>query len=197
MFNHLNNSYLCWMKFRFVFLLCILAGFISCKNDLAKINSLLSVDDSSIEVIKGVDMLYSDSAKVRVHIVSPVLNKYINQTKPYEEFPHGISVEFIDDYQNVYSKLTAKYAIRMNNDNRIIIRDSIVMFNYVTKTKLETSELIWDQTGRKIYNNKFAKISNPKDTLFGYSFFADQDFSYYEMRQMGGNFGVDAMKGAF
>lgn len=165
----------------FIFLV-ILAS--SCSNDMDQINRLIDEKEVKIERASNVELIYSDSAMVKVLVKSPELIRHVDRTNPIDEFPNGIHVNFYDDYERVSSYLDAKYALRMEKDKRIIVRDSVVFYNKKNE-KLETNELIWDEVEQKISSEKFVMITRPEigDTIMGYGIEANEDFTRFEIKR--------------
>ena len=143
-------------------------------------------DDSIIEteIAKDVEILYSDSAQLRVRVISPILLRHIDKTDPHDEFPEGLRAEFYNENKRVVSWLESKYAVRYEKSERIITKDSVVLYNKKNE-KLETSELIWDEKEKRIYTDKFVRITQPEkgDTSYGYGFITDQDFNRFEIKR--------------
>lgn len=154
----------------------------SCTNDLAEVKKIVSDDDLSIEIAKNIEMLYSDSAQVKVRILSPTLKRYSTQQETYDEFPDGLKVEFLNKNQQATSWLEANYAIKKEKDSKIYIEDNVVLYNR-REEKLFTEELVWDEANEIVYTNKAVKIVQPAigDTSFGFGFKADQEFTRFEI----------------
>ncbi len=154
----------------------------SCTNDTAEVRSLFSTDDLKVELVKDVEIFYSDSARVKIIIKSPEMRRYVEYSYSNDEFPEGIYVEFLDENQRPVSWLESKYAIRSNKERKIYVRDSVVFYNSAND-KLTTSELIWDEGAGEIYTDKFVRISQPakRDTSYGYGFKANEDLSRFEI----------------
>ena len=58
-----------------------------------------------------------------------------------------------------------------------------------TNNKGETfksEELIWDENQKRVYSNLLVSIITDKATISGTSFWAKEDFSYYEIKQGAG-----------
>lgn len=149
-----------------------------------QINRLVDEKNIKIERASDVELIYSDSAVVQVKVISPELIRHLDKNNPIDEFPIGIHVNFYDDYQRVSSYLDAKYALRMEKDKRIIVRDSVVFYNKKNE-KLETNELIWNETEGSITSEKFVMITRPEqgDTIMGYGIIANEDFSRFEIKR--------------
>jgi len=158
-----------------LFALSILLG--ACGNDLAEVEALVAKFDAKVETAYNVEILYSDSALVRVRITGPRMLNHLDRRDPHQEFPDGVAVDFFGPDKKIESRLTANYGVRYQNQGLVIVRDSVV-WQSIEKQKLESSELRWDERQRKIYTNKFVRITRPDEILYGRGFEANQDFSY-------------------
>lgn len=168
----------------------------SCENDLDEINRLFSKDEIDVEIAKDVEILYSDSAVIRVKVIAPVMKRYTDKADPREEFPSGLKVDFFDTNKNINSWLTAKKGIRYQQQGKIIVRDSVV-WKSKTREELETSELIWDEKEEKVYTNKFVVVRRPGEILYGYGFESNQDFTHSKIRAIEGRLKVDEFEKDF
>ncbi len=166
-------------------------GLVSCKNDLSEVRRIFTADEVKVETMKDVEMLYSDSAIVRVKVKGPTLLRHRDPDDPFDEFPDGLAVDFFDNYGIQQSKLTANYAIRRENENQIIVRDSVV-WQSNKREVLETEELIWDEKKQIVYTKRFVTITKPEEIIFGYGFEADQDFSSWEINSITGRIMVNS-----
>ncbi len=163
----------------------VLFLFYSCKNDLEEIDKVINREMIAVETAKDVAMLYSDSAIVKVRIEGPLMIRHLDRENPRQEFTDGVKVVFYAYGQKVESVLTAKYAIRSEKENQIIVRDSVVWESYKGE-KLETEELIWEEREEKIYTNRFVTITKPDEVIYGYGFEANQDFSSWTIKAVEG-----------
>lgn len=164
--------------------ICLLTFAASCTNDIKEVDRVINEINLQAEIARNVEILYSDSAVIKVKIISPTLRRYNHQGESYDEFPDGLLVEFLDNYKNVNSWLEADYAIRKDKDKKIYVESNVVMYNK-KDDKLETEELVWDEASQEIYTNRPVKITQPisGDTSFGYGFKADQEFTRFEIKR--------------
>jgi len=169
---------------------------LACENDLAEVQKLVSADDVQVETMKGVEILFSDSAVVRVRLSGPMMLRHLNPSDIQQEFTEGINVDFFDGNRNVTGQLTAKYGIRFENQGRAIVRDSVV-WQSTGGDKLETEELIWDERTQKVYTDKFVTITRPDEIIYGYGFEADQDFTYSRIKAVEGTIKVEDLSKEF
>lgn len=168
----------------------LLAG---CKNKVEDVNALVSKFDTKVETATDVEILYSDSAQVRVRITGPTMLYHLDRQEPRQEFPDGVSVDFFGPEGAITSELDARYGLRLENKNEVIVRDSVVWLS-VEGEKIETEELIWDERQRKIYTNKFVVITRPDEIIYGHGFEADQDFTYSRINAIEGRLKVDDLE---
>ncbi|MCB0614572.1 MAG: LPS export ABC transporter periplasmic protein LptC [Phaeodactylibacter sp.] len=164
-----------------------------CKNSVEEVNDLVSKFDTQVETAKDVEILYSDSAQVRVRITGPTMLYHLDRREPHQEFPDGVSVDFFGPEGAITSQLDARYGLRMENRNEVIVRDSVV-WQSVEGEKIESEELIWDERQRKIYTNKFVVITRPDEIIYGHGFEADQDFNYSRINAIEGRLKVDDLE---
>lgn len=171
-------------------LLLSLLALAACKNDLAEIEALADDYSTEVETAKEVEILYSDSAQVRVRVTGPTMLYHLDQSTPFQEFPDGVLVDFFDDKGEVTSQLTAQYGIRYENKAEVVVRDSVVWQSNEGE-KLETEELIWDERRNKVYTKKFVVITRPDEIIYGHGFEANQDFSYSRINAIEGRIKVE------
>ena len=153
---------------------------VACGDASKDTRQVFTQDDLAIEVGQDVEILYSDSAVVRVRVTGPLLHNYSGREKPRQEFPNGIKMDFLSPDLSVRSVLTAKTATRFQEEGKIIVRDSVVLTT-VKQEKLETEELIWDEKTAKIRTDKFVKVTQPGELIYGFGLEAEQDFSYWKI----------------
>lgn len=173
-----------------VLLLTTAIWIVSCKNDLSSIEDAFPPEALLVEEIMDFEMLYSDSAMVKVRVRGPVMWRHLDEKEPRQEFPEGLEVEFLDPGFRVNSRLTAMYAVRMEREGTIIVRDSVV-WTGLNNEKLETEELIWDERAKKVYTNKFAVVRRADEILWGHGFESDQNFSRSRIKAIEGRIKID------
>lgn len=160
------------------------------KNDPEDLAAFQADIDTEVEIARGVDILYSDSAVLRVQIQGPTMLTYATGNEARQEFPDGLLVDFYDEEAVQTGRLTAKFGVRLDHDREVIVRDSVV-WQSNTGEKLETEELIWDEAGKRIYTNKFVVITRPGEIITGYGFEADQNFRRSRIKSVVGRIQVE------
>lgn len=180
---------------KYLLLLGIAALWMSCEGKLQREEVSYTTEDTKVEIGRDVEILYSDSAIVRVRVTASMLRNYSEREDPRQEFPHGVKVEFLNAFQKVDNTLTAKYAVRKQDKGLVIARDSVVMVS-ARMEKIETEELIWDEKTAKIHTDKFVKVSKPGEVIYGFGLEATQDFTYWKILVPKGRIKADKMEEA-
>jgi LPS export ABC transporter protein LptC len=157
----------------------------ACKNDLQEVRDAFSRKDVQVETIRNFETLYSDSAIVRVKITGPTMLRHLDEKDPREEFPDGVEVFFYDNQQRITGTLTSNYAVRVQKENQIIVRDSVI-WESVGADRLETEELIWDEQEQKVFTNKFVVLERKDEIVWGQGFESDQDFTRSRIKAIEG-----------
>ena len=171
--------------FAAVFSLGIVLQF-ACENNLRDVEKvsakklLVPVDKST-----GVEIIYSDSARVKAKLITPELLNFKTE-KPYIEMRKGVTVIFFDENQQETSRVKADYAIRRERENRVELKRNVVVTNIKGET-FKSDELIWDETLKRFFSDKLVTITSKDNILHGTSFWANEDFSYYEIVQSTGD----------
>ncbi len=156
------------------FLLCFI--FSSCETDVSTVK-MLQPDKLPSETGQGVEMIYSDSGKVKVKVVAPRLERFEQPVKRLV-LPQGVFIEFYDDSLRVKSWLKADYGISYEGEDRMEVRRNVVVMNEKGE-KLETERLIWSRKDGKIFTNEPVTIRRQDEIVYGKGLEASQDFSNY------------------
>lgn len=179
----LNSTYIKTLKKGFTLLLGGVALFMfSCKSDLEKVSVFATELDLPNLSAKNLAVEHTDTGKLQLKFVTPVLHRYTSVEEPYYEFPEGVEVYFYDENQKIKSIITANYSIYFENTQVWEARDSVVAKNTETGETIETEQLFWEQPKQIIYSRVFTKITNEDGIYYGEDGFeAAQDLSKYKL----------------
>ena len=179
--------------YKYILISSIFFTTLSCENNSKNSNSI-SKNQAQTETAKEVEIFYSDTAVVRIKITAPELLSHIERENPHDEFPKGIRLDFFDPHEQPSSTLTAKYGIRYQLKNQVILRDSCVWHSISNQEKLESFELIWDENLQKVYSNKLTIITTPTEKIWGYGFETNQDFTRWQINLPQGHLAIDKVQ---
>ncbi|MDB5135270.1 MAG: lptC [Mucilaginibacter sp.] len=169
-----------------LFLPVVIAGLAlmtSCENDLKDLQKISANEVSKpIERYTNVDVIYSDSAKVKAHMTSPLMLEY-KIAKPYTEMPKGVKVIFYDNALKESSTIIADYAIRREAEKNIELRKNVVGTN-ATGDTFTSDELIWDENTKQIHSNKLVHVKMVDGSVTdGTSFTSDENLNHWKLTQ--------------
>tara|TARA_B100000513_G_scaffold186309_1_gene107958 strand:- start:3647 stop:4153 length:507 start_codon:yes stop_codon:yes gene_type:complete len=158
----------------------------ACSNDLEKIHEISIQNYASfpIETIKQCEIVYSDSAKVRVLLNATLMNRYTDEKK-YVEFKDGLRVQFFDINGKKESELSSDYAI-IDDENELMVVENNVVVRNINGDILETEKLNWNKQKEEIFTDEFVKISTENEVIFGEGLVSNQNFSKYTIQKIKG-----------
>lgn len=162
----------------------------ACKNDPKEIDELVGKQSIQEDKADEVTIIYSEHGQSRIRMFATEFIRNDIAKPPYVDMRKGLKVEFFDDSMNVESTLTAIYARWYEGKGNVLIRDSVVVVNKKGET-LRTEELIWNQNVRKFYTEKFVRINTPDQVMYGDGLEANEDFSWYRIKNPKGTVRVN------
>ena len=172
--------------FLFVLVATIWAG---CENDMATVHALIEQERIPTETGKDVEIEYSELGEVRSRVTAPTMKRFTVEENA-TEFPDGVQVKNYGSSGIVESTLEANYGIMYQKEERVYLRDDVVLVN--TKgEQLNCEELNWNWKTKRIFSDKFVKITTPEEVIWGKGFEANDDFSWYRIDSITGNFSVE------
>ncbi|MEJ8757582.1 LPS export ABC transporter periplasmic protein LptC [Pontibacter sp. H259] len=156
----------------------------ACEQELKDPDKEIKYDGPVIEN-KDVFTLYSDSAKLMIRMKAPVQQEFKNGDGV---FPKGFFVEFFQQQGKVTSTMRANYGKQDKGKEVYFAQGDVQVHNILKGEKLETEELYWDRRRRKIYTDKFVKITTPNRVITGQGLRSDQNFDNYTIQKITGVF---------
>ena len=135
-------------------------------------------------------IISSDNGVKSYRFYAPLMERYEFAKEPYMEFRRGVNVVTYDSLQQVKSTLVADYAIYFENQKLWEAKGDVKTTNDQGHV-LETQQLFWNQTTKKIYSNIDSRITQGQDVLVGIGFESDEDFKEWEFRRPRGKLAVD------
>ena len=180
--------------FEIIFLFNILIIISSCKNETADTAApVITRDQLSVEKGGDVEIIYSDSAHIKVRVLGPKMLYYTDRGNPRQEFTEGVKTYFYDENQIEQGVLTGKYAIRDEQKHKVVVRDSVV-WTSARDGKLETSELIWDETANVIRSTRYCTITRGKEVIHGFNFETNDKLSKWIIKNPTGELPMESNK---
>lgn len=158
---------------------------ISCENDIHEVEQL-GKKKLGVEVGTGIVSQFSQAGRIKAVLKAPYMLRYQYDTVKIE-FPKTMHVDFYDSTAKIDSRLFARFGSYLENENKVLLRDSVIVFNIKGDT-LFTNELYWDQLKGSYYTDKPVIISqtNPiRQKLYGTGFSSNQDLTNIKVYKVG------------
>lgn len=154
------------------------------KEELVDMNQLL--DSLSVEVANDVKIIYTDSAILRAKIFAPVMKRHPDKENPTLEMPNGVKAKFYNEFGEIQSSLSARYAINYEKRDVIEIRDSVRVINK-NDEEIKTDELIWDKKNRTVISDKPVRVRiRDEKIIMAEGFESDETFMKYTFKKVTG-----------
>lgn len=142
-------------------------------------------DSLSVETATNVTIRYTDSAVLKALITAAVLKNHPTDAEPYMEMPEGLKANFYDKTGEKESYLSANYGINYTAKHLIFLRNDVHVINEKGE-ELQSEELYWDQTTRKIYTDKAVKIIREDEIIHGSGLESNENFTRYRILKPSG-----------
>lgn len=138
--------------------------------------------------VENIETFYVVTDHVKAKIFADLVYEFENGDR---EFPKGIYLEFYEDgTDNLESTLKANHAYFFKDKNQWRGQGKVEVKNVAKNEQLNTEELFWNPTTKKIFTDKFVTIRQQGDVIYGQGLDAKQDLSDYIIAKPEGEFEV-------
>ncbi len=166
----------------------------SCENDINKIKEISAKEsEKPLQQTDSVDVIYSDSAKVKLRLLTPLLIEYDDTAKnavPYKTTPKGVKVIFFDSLAREAGNIVADSGIQYPRTSIMEFHKNVVATNAQGET-FKSDELIWDKNKKIIYSNKPVHLTMANgDIMDGVNFTSDDHLTHPMFKQSTATFSV-------
>lgn len=183
------SSHILYMKSIIVLLGAIML--LACKNDIKEVNALAEREKRPDMTGENLELVYSDSARIKYRVLAPEYIKVNREKEKYEEFPKGIHVLSYDPAGKMIGSIKAKYAKKLEDEMLWEARNEVVIINAEGK-KLETELLYWDMKKELIYSDRYVKLSADGQIIEGNNgFHSDQNLNHPVFENISGSIEVE------
>jgi len=143
---------------------------ISCSESTAKLPPIENFDSIAQITSTNTKIIYSDSAKVKMVLTSPMLQKFLEGANPRTEFPNGVDIVFLDKNKKITSSLKSEYAEYRDNEQIWFFSGKVITVN--EQNDILRSERLYFDRGKDSLRSdttvtiKFADGNNLSGTGF-------------------------------
>lgn len=174
----ISNRFLRWAA-----MLCGCFFFSACENDQKTIDEMTR-PKAMIEEARNIETYLSQGSMLKAKLWAPYMLRSSSDTT-FVEFPRTLHVNFFDSTGKVDSHLDALYGKYFESQNKVYLRDSVLVYNMQGDT-LRSPDLWWDQNTQLFYTDKKVWIKRQGTVLLGKGMDSRQDLSDIHIRQVTG-----------
>ena len=141
------------------------------------VNRFIDTETEPDWMAENIEILYSDSARLQMKMVTPLVKQFNSVQEMRDEYPQGLRAWFYEDTGELKGEITAKWAKHDRVKDLWEAQNDVVITKANGQT-LETEQFFWDTKKAIVYSEKHTKITEPNGTIAtGNSFIANQDFT--------------------
>lgn len=174
------------LMYKTLFFIALL-GVAACTDDDQNAGNLKEYD-GPVSEISDTEILYSDSAKLRVRVEG---KKQLEFENGDQEFPEGFYIEFFDPEGIKTSTIKANQGKFDQKENLYTATGEVIVRNLIEENKLETEVLHWSPEKHEIFTDRYVEITTGEEVLMGEGLTADEDFSSYRILKPTGSFSIN------
>ena len=179
------------LKYKILYMVTVftVALFFSCKNNFKEIQNIGILDSGPLTIAENINTKYTDSGKLKSHLISPKMLNYTNREFAYYEFPEGINLTLFDD-ENNKSNVVADYAILYDETDLIDLQGNVILTTH-NKDTLYADQLFYDQKTEWMFTNSPVKFVTKERIINGNGFDSNKDFTQAQVLETTGIIFID------
>ncbi len=162
----------------------LLLALSACTNEPKKIQLFADVKNLNRELAEIVEILYTDSAKLKAKVNAPVVVR-VTMGESYTEMPKGLQARFFDSREQQNAFLKADYGKRFTLSQMMEVRGRVLVVNEKGDS-LNTEKLVWYENQDRLYTDQPVRIKTKDEIIYGDGLESNQDFSRYRILNVKG-----------
>jgi LPS export ABC transporter protein LptC len=171
------------MILRSVLLLLFIVSLAGCRSEKVKpvINTDIRVEELPAQESWNSQVIFSDSGKIKAVLNTGHLRVFNDAQETLLD--SSVKVDFYDDDEIKTTTLTSDRG-RVDDATQNLFAIENVVAENDSGVKIETDELMWRNSDKKIVSDKFVTITTPLEKIEGYGFESDQTLRNYVIRNI-------------
>jgi len=162
---------------------------VSCNNDFVEIKEINNINDLPVGIAENINLVYTDSAKVKAILKSPLNKDFTNLKFPFSEFPNGVKITFFDANKNE-TFVSSNYAVTYNKTNIVDLIGN-VLIELSDGSVLKTPQLFWDPEQEWLFTEHNFTFKNDDYDIKAKRLDANRQFTIFNTGKLDGNLTVE------
>jgi len=163
--------------------------FFSCKSNFKDVQKIGAKVAGPLTIAENINTKYTDSGRLKTHLVSSKMNDYSNREFAFFEFPDDINFT-IYDKDGKASNVIADYAIIYRETDLIDLQGNVVLTTH-EKDTLFADQLFYDQKKEWMFTNQPVKFRTKGKIIDGIGFDSDKSFTKAQVLDITGIIELD------
>lgn len=162
------------------------------KNSTQELQAVETEQERSTLSLYDLHTFVTDSGFYKYEFATEEMHQYDNLEEPYIYFPHGLDFKMYDNEGTVMSSsIKCKNARYYKKKNLWELNNDVVAVT-AKGDVLKTEQMFWNTDERRIYSDKFVKITTKNQVITGVGFESDDSMSKYEIKHPGGEIELES-----
>jgi len=159
----------------------------ACTTDLEKVNELSDAEHvPSLRIVDGKGKL-TENGVMKAKFAAPLVLQYNFAAEKYTDFPEGIELYRYNDTLGLEASVNADKAVYYDYKNLWEATGNVRVRN--TKGELlETEKLYWDTHEKRIYTDRWVRITTPDAIINGEGLNSDEQFINWEVLKISNSY---------
>jgi len=149
--------------------------FFSCKSNFKDVQKIGAKIAGPLTIAENINTKYTDSGRLKSHLMSSKMNDYSNRDFAFFEFPDDIDFTVYDN-DGQASNVKADYAIIYSATDLIDLQGNVVLTTHKNDT-LFADQLFYDQKKEWMFTNQPVKFRTQGKLIDGVGFDSDKAFT--------------------
>ena len=163
--------------------------FFSCKDNFKDVQNIGLLSNKPITEAENINTKYTDSGKLKSHLISSKMLDFSNRKFSFVEFPEGINFTIYDKNGNK-NNVIADFAMIYNDTDLIDLQGNVVLTTHNRDT-LFTEQLFYDQKREWMFTNEPVKFRQKDQIINGTGFDSNRNFTNARVLEMSGIIYID------
>lgn len=163
--------------------------FFSCKDNFKDVQNIGLLSNKPVTEAENINTKYTDSGRLKSHLISPKMLDFSNREFSFVEFPQGIDFTIYDENGNK-SNVIADFAMIYNDTDLIDLQGNVVLTTHHNDT-LFAEQLFYDQKREWMFTNQPVKFRQQDQIINGNGFDSNRSFTNARVLEITGVFYID------
>ncbi len=169
-----------------ILLLAVSFGMSSCtSNKPEEIKAISSLEELPVLIYEQLESVITDSGKVKYRLFAPTVKQFELEKESYTDFNDGFKFQVYTYKGTLDAEVECNNAKYFKDKQLWELNEDVKAMNEKGEI-LNTEQLFWDMRTKKLFSDKFVKITTKSEIITGTGFEADENMQNWEINNISG-----------